>query len=160
MELVDGGYKYWPVDLTHHHSLSLSSLLQRWVRLKVLSIGSTFSHSFSHSWVCYYSKEVLIVTLLSCIMCCLKCQQISHVKKEVFMKIPWVRDKAKTISCGWNLFDFSSESKTSSAGCCNPSSDCCAQVGLQIFCTMNGSAQVIIIQFYSFFKVFTMLWCF
>merc|ERR1712210_438448 len=24
------GYKYWTLDMTHHHSLSLSSLLQRW----------------------------------------------------------------------------------------------------------------------------------
>ena len=47
MELVLGGwgYKYWTLDFTHHHSLSLSSLLQRWVRLKVVSIDANFFHS-------------------------------------------------------------------------------------------------------------------
>merc|ERR1712192_1798 len=41
MELVDGGYKYWPVDLTHRHSLSLSSLIQRWkVRLCRLAVAT------------------------------------------------------------------------------------------------------------------------
>ena len=78
---VGGGYKYWTLDFTHHHSLSLSSLLQRWVRLKVVSIDATLSPPMMRLRVCYYNKEVPKVTR---IMHCLKCQQISQVKKEVF----------------------------------------------------------------------------